>query len=404
MRRNPLGSLIPATILDLVGFAMLLPILPLYAERMGANKWELILVMASYSATQLLAAPVLGRISDSVGRKPVLAFCYAGSVASYILFALAHNIPMLVLSRVINGVTGGNVPLAQAIVSDVTTPEKRTRAMGLIGMSFGLAFILGPAGGAMMYKAYGSAAPGFMAAACSAGALLLSLFVLPETAPRGRHQPAHGPHFEARLVREAFAYPMLGSILLVGLIAGVAFSTFESTFSQFLQHRFHFGPGDVGPVFAMIGVVVAVVQGGLIGPLVRIFGEQRLVAFGTLCMTVALAILPLAPTLTPLLLIAGLFSLGGGALNPSLSGLASRTCPPARLGAMLGVFQSMSSLGRLIGPVWGQYSRGTFGDSFTYRSASALMGLSLVLALRGIVFSRHRLDDVVWDDAAGRAQ
>jgi DHA1 family tetracycline resistance protein-like MFS transporter len=358
---------------------------------MGADKWELMAVMGSYSAMQLLAAPFIGRASDRFGRKPLLLLCYLGSAVSYALFAVADTVPLLILSRVLNGLTGGNVPLAQAVVADSSTPGKRTRAMGMIGMCFGVSFIIGPALGGLSYKAFGSAAPGWLAAAFSLMGAVVAMTLLPETAAKAAPDEERRPHFDPRLLREAFGYPVLGSVLVIVLMVGIAFSTFETTFSQFLQRRFQFGPGDVGPVYAMIGVVIAVVQGGLIGLLARRFGEERLTAAGCVCMVAAFVALPLVPGLAALLVVVSILAIGGGILNPSLSSLTSRACPVTRVGAMLGVFQSMNSLGRLIGPVWGQWARGTFGEAFTYRVAAVLMAVALIVALRGVVFTRHRV-------------
>jgi DHA1 family tetracycline resistance protein-like MFS transporter len=390
MQKRILAGLLPGVLLDLIGFAMLLPILPLYAEGFGGNTWQLMAVMGSYSATQFLAAPVLGRLSDRHGRRPLLLFCYVGSALSYAVFAVADSIGLLVLSRVLNGLTGGNIPLAQSVVADSTSPEKRTRAMGLLGMCFGLSFVIGPAVGGLSYKAFGPAAPGFIAAAFSLVGALLAWFLLPETSTGRDAPPERRPRFDPELYREAFGYPVLGSVLVVVLLMGVAFSTFETTFAQFLNRRFGFGPGDVGPVYAAIGIVIAVVQGGLIGHLVRRFGEERLIVFGASCMIASFALLPSVPGMAALFVVAGLLAIGGGTMNPTLPSLASRACPTARIGAMLGVFQATNSLGRLIGPLWGQFARGTFGEAFTYRGAALLMAVALVVAIRGIVQPRLR--------------
>lgn len=390
MQKRILAGLLPGVLFDLIGFAMLLPILPLYAEGMGGNTWQLMAVMGSYSATQLLAAPFLGRLSDRYGRRPLLIICYLGSAVSYGVFALADSVGILVLSRILNGLTGGNIPLAQSVMADTTTPEKRTRAMGLLGMCFGVSFIIGPALGGVSYKAFGSAAPGWLAAGFSLAGAALAFLFLPETSKGLGVATERRPRFDPALYREAFSYPTLGSVLLVVLMMGVAFSTFETTFAQFLGGRFGFGPGDVGPVYAAIGVIIAVVQGGLIGPLVRRFGEERLIVFGAICMTTSFALLPSVPNLAALFIVTGLLGIGGGTLNPTLPSLVSRACPIARVGAMLGVFQATNSLGRLIGPLWGQFARGTFGEAFTYRGAAVLMGVALIVAIRGIVLPRFR--------------
>lgn len=384
-RPDPFPRLLPAVILDLIGFAMLLPLFPIATEELGANKWMLMLVLGSYSATQFVAAPWIGRLSDRIGRKPLLIVCYLGSAVGALIFAAGGTILAMLLSRVVSGVTGGNIPLAQAVVADSTPEDRRTRRMGLIGMSFGIGFILGPLGGGLAYRLTGShAAPGVLAAALSALAALITFVRVPESLRQKDVSSRHAT-FSPKLVREAFRYPVTGTVLVVALLSGVAFSTFEATFSQFLSGRFRLSPAEIGPVFALIGVVIAVVQGGLVGRLAYRFGERRLVVVGLVFLAAGLAGVAVAPSLGLVMAAMSIFAVGGGVLNPSMSSLVPAGCPAARVGVMLGIFQGMNSLGRVVGPVWGQYARGTFGEASPYLSAVVLVLLAIVVAVRGVL-------------------
>jgi predicted MFS family arabinose efflux permease len=273
-------------------------------------------------------------------------------VVGYVLFAFAGSLPLLFASRIIDGITGGNIGTAQAVIADVTTGSERARGMGLIGMAFGLGFIFGPAIGGFSVH-FGRSAPGLVAASLSFAALLFAYFRLPETRPVG----AAARPFEilsiASVLRTA-RRPGIGALLVVALLAAVAFANFESTFSQYLKARFGFGPSSVAWVFVVIGVTSALVQGGLIRRLVPKYGEARIIVAGLVCLAAGFALLAFGSGYGALLPAIVLMSLGTGLSNPALMGFVSRRTPPTEQGEVLGSLQSMSALGRIAGPFWGE--------------------------------------------------
>lgn len=369
--RAKLGVLFLIVFVDLVGFGMVIPLLPLYAETFQPSPLTLGFLMASYSAMQFVFAPILGRLSDRFGRRPVLLLSLAGAVAGYALLGVAASLPMLFVSRVVAGIAGANISTAQAVIADITGPEGRARGMGVIGAAFGLGFILGPAFGGLLYEHFGPGAPGLGAAATSAVALVLTWFLLPETLDPGqRDRAAHEPFTLARL-RRALSHPCLGLVLAIYFLTTAAFSGFEVTFAQFFSHKYGIGPKEVSYLLVGIGLVGAIVQGGLIGRLAKRFGEAPLVAAGLLISGVCLGLVPSMPTLALSGVALGVMAVGVGITNPSLSALASELADPDEVGGILGIYQGLSSLGRIVGPFAGELAYGE-GPNWPLRLASAV--------------------------------
>src|SRR5512143_1183415 len=278
--RSPLVIIFITIFIDLVGFGIVIPVLPLYAERYGASEATVGILLAVYSAMQFLFAPILGRLSDRYGRRPVLLVSLLGTVAGYLVFAFARSLGALFLSRLLDGATGGNIATAQAVIADTTTREERAKGMGMVGMAFGLGFIFGPAIGGFTVK-LGEAGPGIAAASLSFVAFLWTAFRLPETRPPNAPERALRI-LPVRSIAQALARPVAGLILVLALVCTTAFSSFESTFAQFLHERLGSGPSTVAWVFVVIGVTNALVQGVFVRRLVPRFGEARLVAAGAL--------------------------------------------------------------------------------------------------------------------------
>jgi len=381
VKRGPLATLFIIVFIDLMGFGIVIPLLPLYGERYHPSALAMGFLLSAYSAMQFAAAPVLGRLSDRFGRKPVLLVSLAGSVAGYLLFAFAHSYAVLLAARVIDGISGGNISTAQAYVADVTTPETRAKGMGMIGAAFGLGFIFGPAIAGIAIH-WGPWAPGVAAAAMSALAFVATLIFLPE--PERTRDRAAERGFPA-LVR-ALKNPRVAAILGIFFLITFAFSNFEATFAQFLHDVFGASPSRVAFFFVYVGVLIALVQGGLISPLTRAFGEKALVAAGALAVAVALAALPFSPALTIVMIALVPLTIGIGATNPALSSLVSKESSPENRGTVLGAFQSVSSLGRILGPLCGEvayFRLGKFGPHWTGAAVATAAGLlSLLLTKR----------------------
>ena len=369
--RRTLATLFLIVFTDLVGFGIVIPLLPLYADHYRPAPWVFGLLMASYSAMQFIFAPVLGRLSDRVGRRPVLLFSLAGSVAGYALFALANSIALLFVSRLFAGICGANIATAQAVIADTTPPEGRARGMGLIGAAFGLGFIAGPALAGLLLH-FGAAAPGWGAATFSAVALSMAFLFLPETRTSAGEPAA--VRFASPLARLARGWSdrKLAPLLLIGFLVVTGFAGFEVTFAQFLHGRFALSHDRVSFMFVYVGVLAAIIQGGLLGRLSRRFGEARLVVAGLLSIALGLGVLAGTHRLSTLLAILVVVSFGTGVVMPSLSSLVSRGAGHDEQGAALGAFQSMGSLARVLGPFAAELALGRWGVGAPPAAAAVL--------------------------------
>jgi len=384
---SPLVIVFLTVFIDLVGFGIVIPLLPLYAKTHDPTPVQLGLLMASFSAMQFFFSPLLGRLSDRVGRRPVVLISLAGTVVSYLLFAFAHTLAGLFVSRLLAGVAGANIAAAQAIIADVTPPEERARGMGLIGMAFGLGFIFGPALGGLAVR-LGEAGPGLFAASLSAAAFLWALVALPETRPAGGTRAARSALPFQGIVK-AFSKPGLAAFLLLAVVATTAFSGFEATFALFLSSQFGASPAHVAWAFVGVGIAATVVQGGLIRPLVARLGELRVITLGAACLLAGFGALLATRTISVLVVALVLMSLGWGVTIPSLSGLISRRTAAAEQGEVLGTFQSMAALGRIVGPFWGASSFLRFGPQGPFTTGVALESLALILVGSRLVKERR---------------
>jgi DHA1 family tetracycline resistance protein-like MFS transporter len=380
-----LGIVFLIVFIDLVGFGIVIPFLPLYAEEYGPSPMVFGLLMASFSMMQFLFAPILGRLSDRYGRRPVLLVSLVGSVLGYLLFAFAGSIAMLFLSRIIDGISGGNISTAQAVISDITDERDRAKGMGLIGAAFGLGFICGPGIGGLLADV-AAWLPGVAAATTSAIAFVLVLVRLPETLGPATRTSARARRFGLKSLADALSHPLVGLCLVMIFLIIFAFANFETTFAQFGRLRFQLSTSQIGWLFVYAGVLGAVIQGGVAGALARRFGEGRLVAVGTFVSFLALGFLPYISQQGWMLASLALLAVGHGLAAPSLSALTSKLVARDEVGGVMGVYQSLSSLGRILGPFWGELVYGSLGFEWPYRTGSVFMlaasGVGVVLLIR----------------------
>jgi DHA1 family tetracycline resistance protein-like MFS transporter len=369
-------------LLDLIGFGMLLPLLPFYAEKLHASPAAIGLLFSSYSLTQLLFSPLLGRLSDRVGRRPLMLVSILGSAAAHLMFAFAGSFALLVLARSLAGVAASNYSIAQAYMADVSSVENRSKAMGLIGAAFGIGFVLGPALGSILsLTQLGPRAVPLTAAALSAVNFLIALSWLPESLPRevrarSRARPWVDPAGFARMWQSP---PVRGLMLLFFLVM-FCFSLFEATLALYCQRRFGFDEHRTSLLFVYVGVVLVIVQGGLLGRLVRRYGEKQLILSGIALMAVGLAALPVYPSLGLLAASLLVLAVGSGVHNPSASGLLSQLTDAESQGSVIGLSRSFGALARTLGPVTGTWIFGRAGAPWPFWTAGALMLVALGIA------------------------
>ncbi len=355
MKRSPLLVIFITVFIDLVGFGIVIPVLPFYAEgtKFGATPREVGLLFASYSIMQLVFAPVMGRLSDKHGRRPVLLVSLLGTSLGFLILGFATTLWMLFLGRIIDGISGGNISTAQAYIADVTTKEDRAKGMGLIGAAFGLGFVFGPAIGGILSR-WGINVPFLFAGGLAFANAVLLYFVLPETVT-----PDHPARVSAasgrgwRQLLHSLQKPRLGFVLTIYFLSIVAFSIMTTVFSLFLMFRLGYDAFHNGWVFAFVGIVSAIIQGGLIGKLVKRFGEPPLVITGALLFSASLFATPfVGPVIgvMGILAIGAVSSIGNALMAPSLASLASKSASASEQGSVLGVTQSVASLARAVGP------------------------------------------------------
>jgi len=359
----PKGALLTIFLIllaDFLGFAVIIPLLPFYVKRFAASDFQVGLLFSSYSICQLIASPVLGLISDRYGRRPVLILSQIGSVLGFVLLGFATmghwagpalGLALVYLSRVIDGFSGGNVSTAQAYISDVTTAEDRAKGMGVLGAAFGIGFSIGPAIGGLLGH-YDVSWPAFAAAGFAAIAAIQTFLRLPESRV---HKPAETEVWlhPSRFIPILRNIPLV-QMLLIFFFSMMAFVMFESVAAIFMKDTFDFGVREVGLVFALAGVIIAIVQGGLVGRLTRALGEWPLVITGPLLISTAMAVLALSGWvhLWPLIIVGVIFNATGRSLQtPTLSSLISRTSDRNQQGTVFGLFHMLGSLARVIGPM-----------------------------------------------------
>jgi DHA1 family tetracycline resistance protein-like MFS transporter len=373
---RPLLVIFLTIFVNLVGFGIIIPLLPFYAESFGASPLAVGLLFAVFSLAQLVAAPVLGDLSDRYGRRPVLVASLAGTAISFVMLALASSLPMLFLARIIDGLSGGNISTARAYVADITEPKDRARAYGLIGAAFGLGFIFGPAiSGLLVRVSY--TAPIWAAAAITFVAMLMALVWLPETARRV--SAGTGTPFRnlAAMVRR----PGLRRMLAIDFGYWSAFAIFQTTFALFAARRFGFDAPQTAYFFAAFAVLGAVVQGALIRPIVNRLGDKLTFMLGLVCASAGLIAATLTHSVALFAVALVPLALGIGFGHPTVSSLVSRAARGDEQGRVQGAASAVESLGRTIGPVWGSATLQRFGEAMPYVSAAGFLLMTLILSV-----------------------
>jgi len=373
---RPLLIIFLTIFVNLVGFGIIIPLLPFYAVTFGASPFVIGLLFAVFSLCQLVAAPLLGDLSDRRGRRPVLIFSLVGTVVSFVMLALAHTVWMLFFARIVDGLSGGNISTARAYVADITEPKDRARAYGLIGAAFGLGFILGPALSGML-AGVSYTAPIWAAAALTLVAAIMAWLWLPETV----HRAQAGTGNPLRSLPALLHRPRIRRVLAIDFLYWLAFAIFQTTLSLFAANRFQFGPVQTGYLFAAFGLLGAIIQGGLIRHVVHRLGDKPTFLVGLGFGAVGLIAVAMAHTVPMFALALVPLAIGIGFGHPTMSSLVSLVARGDEQGRVQGSASAVESLGRTIGPIWGNASLQHFGESMPYISAAALLLLTLALTV-----------------------
>ena len=390
---KPLIVIFITMFIDLIGFGVAIPVLPDYAKNeFGASPFTIGWLVASYSIMQFIAAPFLGQLSDKYGRRPVLLFSLLGTSVAALITGLATTLPLLFFGRIFDGITGGNISTAQAYIADVTSKENRAKGMGLIGAAFGLGFVFGPAIGGILSKISPHAPFFFVSALAFTNATLL-YFILPEPVKKVFVE-ASGKFRKSRLAElfDSLKNPKLGTLTAIYFFLVTAFSIMSYAFVLYTMERFGYAAEQNGYIFAFIGIIAVIFQGGLVGRLTERFGENALTIAGCLLMAASLFgipfIYPNSGGLFALLIVTAFLAIGNSMATPAVQSLVSKNSSEAEQGKTLGVVQSGASLARAIGPALGgvllNNAISQVDDSTvqrTFWTASAIMIVATLIAL-----------------------
>jgi DHA1 family tetracycline resistance protein-like MFS transporter len=394
-KRSPLLLMALTILIDFMGFGLVLPWMPFWAERLGANALTVGLLVTIYSLAQFLFTPVLGSLSDRYGRKPVIFTSLIIEAVSLAFSGLAWSLLVLALARFIGGLGASNIGSAQAVVSDITTPQERARGMGVIGACIGLGFVLGPALGGVLSPL----GPSFIfltAAVIAVINALLVFFFLPEThavgpQPHRKRETATDRHPLAVFTSwsNLWRYPLIGRLVCVNLLFTIAFTGMEAIFPIFAQHNFSWGAMQTGYIFTYVGVVVVLMQGGLVRQLVKVWREQALLRIGLLLLALGLFLLAFSTQIALLFVSLGILSIGDGAVTPMVSTLLSFASAEDRQGEIQGLAQGMAGLGRILGPVIASSLYALSGPSSPFVAGGILGVLAFVMAIPAMAIQRH---------------
>jgi MFS transporter, DHA1 family, tetracycline resistance protein len=385
MKKSPLATILLVVFVDLIGFGMIIPILPLYAKSFQAEEWQIGLLLGCYSFMQFLASPVLGYISDRIGRKPVLLVSLIGSVIGYAVMANAHSLTMLFIARIIAGICGASVGTAAAYIADITPAENRSRRMGLIGAAFGVGFVLGPAIGGILSHFWTVAPFWFGAGLALLNAIAVLLF-LPEPEKHVKRSEVSTPVAADAVGRTGFDGIALLVVTYFVAIAGFAIVTM--IYPQVLDRRFTLNTSQISMVFVFLGLVGAFIQGGAIGRLAKRFGDYKLAGAGLLLMAISMLVMPLAQNMGLFLLFTFGLAVGNSLAQPTLMAMASRLAATTAQGRVIGTVQSAGSLGRVVGPSAGGVMLGwdrpgpvlAYGNT-PFLIGGIVMGIAFLLSL-----------------------
>ena len=394
--RSPLFLMALTIFIDFTGFGLIIPLLPFWAQHLGAGPVGVGLTLTVYALAQFIFTPVLGRLSDHYGRKPVIFSSLLIEAISFAFTALASSLPLLLVARFVGGLGASNIGSAQAVVTDVTSPGARARGMGLIGAAIGLGFVVGPALGGVL-ATVGPAVPFWVAMSLAVINALLVVSFLPETR-RKKGEVSSNSYRSGGLLTgwgKTLHYPAVVRLVTINLLFTLAFAAMEAVFPLFTQHTFGWTARENGYIFTYVGFVVVLMQGGLVGRLVRRFGEHTLMIVGLLMLAAGLVLLPWSTNLALLFISLGILSAGDGAVTPTVSALLSFVSQAEAQGETLGFAQGVAGLGRVAGPLAAGSLFAMAGPGSPFLIGGILVALAVVLALPALPVRREDEGDQV---------
>jgi MFS family permease len=384
----------------LIGFGLIIPIMPSYARELHASDATIGLLFASYSLMQFIFMPFWGRLSDRVGRRPILLISLAASAIGYLIWGFSNTLVMLFVARLVAGAGNANIAVAQAYVSDVTTPENRAKGMGAIGAAFGLGFVLGPALGGLFLSGgmidiarsliptltsnnalAGLQLVGLIAAALSLIDLIFAFFLLPEPQKRS-HAGAERFDLSPNFLMDTLTNQSLKNSMAIFFISTFAFANMETTLVLLTKDQFGFSPTQNSMLFLYVGILIVLVQGGLIHRLAKKYGEKILIEVGTVLIGLGLILTPLTHSLPVLYVALALLAFGSGINTPANQSMLSKLAPQERIGGVMGIGQSLATLGRIVGPVVGGVSYQYCGVATPYIIGAVAMVVAFLFSLQ----------------------
>ncbi len=385
LRRSPLAFIFITVFIDLMGYGMVIPLLPFFVQRQDAGATAAGALGSLYALMQLIAGPILGALSDRYGRRPVLLICLLGTATGYLILGFANSLPLIFIAIMIDGITGGNLSTAYAYIADVTTNENRARGMGLVGAAFGLGLMAGPAIGGLL-SAYGLSVPAFFACALSLSNVVFGFFVLPESLPQEKRMPIdswRALNWLTQLIG-VLRISTIRLLLLATFTLNLAFAGLQTNFPLFSQARFGWDATRNGIFFAFVGVCAVLVQGILYGQIQPRVGEKRLAIIGLTLMAISLAAVATAPYDWLMYPIVALGALGSGLSIPSITGLVSQRVPPGTQGRLMGGTQVVLNLALILGPIIAGVSFEHIDVAAPYWLGSVFAIIALTLAYFGL--------------------
>jgi len=375
--RTPLILIFTAVFIDLIGFGILIPVLPTIASKhFNASDFEIGILVAVFSLVQFIFNPYFGSISDKRGRKPVIVICLLLSASSYLIFAFTNSYGVLLVSRIVAGLGGSSISVAQAYIADITTRENRSRGMGLIGAAFALGFVFGPLIGGFLSK-YGIHIIGFAGASFSFTAFLVTWFLLPESLKEKTTETRH-KLFNFSSFTDVLKRPSIGVVIIIFFVVTFSMANIFGTFALLGYKQFHLNDFQIGTLFGIMGIFSAIAQTGIIHFLTKRFNDATIISFGTFILFIALFLIPFCTGYTMLAFVSGGFTLGTGLLVPTSLSFLSKITPDNEQGSVLGINQSIAALARVLGPLWGGFSFQFFGHAFPFITGAVFVFFTFI--------------------------